>query len=157
MIFVICWYFSKLTLKKSIFRNSIRMSKQYGSRACLTFCWTWSGSRLFAKVIIRRHLSWQSLRILFLSYIFIASFKTPSPRAYYPEKVHPQGERHAPKYSIGFRSRNRKQDQNPAPNNHILPPVMGPTQPYKTSAASFSMTGKTTTSKAIYLFLTEMF
>ena len=70
-----------------------------------------------------------------------AKFKTPSPGAYYPEAVHPQGERHAPRYSIGFRSRYRKEDQNPAPNSYLLPTVMGPLQPYKESASSYSMTG----------------
>ena len=37
-----------------------------------------------------------------------ATFKTPAPGAYSPEKVHPQGERHAPAYSMGSRSRYRK-------------------------------------------------
>ena len=36
------------------------------------------------------------------------SFKTPSPGAYSPEKVHPQGEKHAPSYSMGQRTRYRK-------------------------------------------------
>ena len=36
------------------------------------------------------------------------TFKTPSPGAYSPEKVHPQGERHAPAYSMGSRTRYRK-------------------------------------------------
>ena len=35
-------------------------------------------------------------------------FKTPSPGAYYPEKVHPQGEKHAPAYSMSARTRNPK-------------------------------------------------
>lgn len=69
----------------------------------------------------------------------INSFKTPHPGAYKPEQVHPQGERIAPRYSMGFRTRYRKTDQNPAPNKYLLPAVMGPTQPNKLSAASYSM------------------
>ncbi|WAQ99782.1 ODF3A-like protein [Mya arenaria] len=51
-------------------------------------------------------------------------------------------ERVAPKYSLGFRTRFPKCDQNPAPSNYILPPVLGPSQAYKTSTASYSMTGR---------------
>ena len=36
------------------------------------------------------------------------TFKTPAPGAYSPEKVHPQGERHAPAYSMAARTRFRK-------------------------------------------------
>ncbi|KAL4227628.1 Outer dense fiber protein 3-like protein 2 [Mactra antiquata] len=70
------------------------------------------------------------------------NFKTPGPGTYQPENVHPQGEVIAPKHSIGFRSRYRKLDHNPSPNKYILPPVIGPQQAYKTSAASYSMTGR---------------
>ena len=34
--------------------------------------------------------------------------QTPAPGAYSPEKVHPQGERHAPAYSMAMRTRYRK-------------------------------------------------
>lgn len=47
----------------------------------------------------------------YLHTFFFAStvtFKTPAPGAYSPEKVHPQGERHAPVYSMGNRTRYRK-------------------------------------------------
>ncbi|XP_052792027.1 outer dense fiber protein 3-like [Mya arenaria] len=70
------------------------------------------------------------------------SFQTPCPGRYNPEHVHPQRERVAPKYSLGFRTRFPKCDQNPAPSNYILPPVLGPSQAYKTSTASYSMTGR---------------
>ncbi|XP_045216986.2 outer dense fiber protein 3-like [Mercenaria mercenaria] len=72
----------------------------------------------------------------------LQTFKTPSARAYYPEKVHPQGEKIAPKYSIGFRTRFRKLDQNPPSSKYILPTVLGPAQPNKLSAPSYSMTGR---------------
>lgn len=36
------------------------------------------------------------------------SFKTPAPGSYSPEKVHPQGERYAPAWSCGARTRYRK-------------------------------------------------
>lgn len=45
---------------------------------------------------------------LFCLFASIVTFKTPAPGAYSPEKVHPQGERHAPVYSMGNRTRYRK-------------------------------------------------
>ena len=36
------------------------------------------------------------------------AIQTPAPGAYSPEKVHPQGERHAPAYSMAMRTRYRK-------------------------------------------------
>lgn len=45
----------------------------------------------------------------FWHHIFLTEvFKTPSPGAYYPEKVHPQGEKHAPAYSMSARTKNPK-------------------------------------------------
>ena len=38
----------------------------------------------------------------------IDTFKTPSPGDYNSEKAHPQGEKHAPAYSMGSRTRYRK-------------------------------------------------
>ena len=38
----------------------------------------------------------------------VDTFKTPAPGTYSPEKVHPQGEKHAPAYSMGSRTRYRK-------------------------------------------------
>ncbi|KAJ8304851.1 hypothetical protein KUTeg_018434 [Tegillarca granosa] len=67
-------------------------------------------------------------------------FKTPSPGTYFPEHVHPQGERHAAKHSIGARTRYRRKDQNPAPNKYSLPPVMGEKQPNKLAAPAYTMT-----------------
>ena len=72
-------------------------------------------------------------------------FKTPSPGAYKPEAVHPQGERHAPQYSIGARTRYRKDDQTPAPNCYCLPSLVGSRQANKLSSPSYSMTGRSTT------------
>ncbi|XP_071486674.1 ciliary microtubule associated protein 1A-like [Diadema antillarum] len=70
------------------------------------------------------------------------TFITPSPYAYSPEKVHPQGERHAPVYSMGARTRFRKRDQAPAPNNYTVPVLIGSNIPNKYSSASYSMTGR---------------
>ena len=70
-------------------------------------------------------------------------FKTPSPGTYSPEKVHPQGERYAPAYSVGARSRYRKRDGNPAPNIYCLPQLLGPRQPNRLTDPSHSMTGRT--------------
>jgi len=74
-----------------------------------------------------------------------ATFKTPAPGAYSPEKVHPQGERHAPAYSMGSRSRYRKRDATPSPNSYTLPPLLGPKVPNKGSSACFSMTSRAKT------------
>lgn len=70
------------------------------------------------------------------------TFITPSPYAYSPEKVHPQGERHAPVHSMGSRTRFRKRDQAPAPNSYDLPALLGSKVPNKYSSASHSMTGR---------------
>lgn len=86
-------------------------------------------------------------------------FKTPSPGAYYPEKVHPQGEKHAPAYSMSARTKNPKseydvclyllsvhlflfpclEDNTPSPNSYQLPPLLGPKVPNKLSSAAYSM------------------
>ncbi|XP_074651486.1 ciliary microtubule associated protein 1A-like [Tubulanus polymorphus] len=68
--------------------------------------------------------------------------KTPAPGAYSPEKVHPQGETHAPAYSMSARTRYRKRDANPSPNIYRLPPLVGPYQPNRRSAPSYSMTDR---------------
>lgn len=73
--------------------------------------------------------------------VFSDSFITPAPGAYHPERVHPPRERYPPKYSIGFRARHRRYDQNPPSSKYLLPSVMGPRQPNKMSAASYSLTG----------------
>jgi len=71
-----------------------------------------------------------------------ANFNTPSAGAYSPEKVHPQGERHAPVFSMSTRTRLRKRDQNPAPNRYLLPKMLGSNQPNKSSYPSYSMSGR---------------
>ena len=54
-------FFSKIHFfKKKSFRNTIRVSKEFGSRSGPTFCRAWSGSKLFAKVISR----WQKSPIV---------------------------------------------------------------------------------------------
>jgi len=70
------------------------------------------------------------------------TFVTPSPYAYSPEKVHPQGERHAPNYSMRARTRYRKRDQQPASNKYTLPVLLGSKVPNKKSYPSHSMTGR---------------
>lgn len=77
-----------------------------------------------------------------MSVVFAGIFKTPSPGAYSPEKVHPQGERHAPQYSMSNRTRYRRHDNNPAPNKYCLPPVLGSRQANMQSSYSYSMTGR---------------
>ncbi|XP_062516960.1 ciliary microtubule associated protein 1A-like [Corticium candelabrum] len=73
------------------------------------------------------------------------TFKTPAPGTYSPEKVHPQGERHAPNYSMGQRTRYRKADTVPSANSYSLPQLLGSKVPSKRSSAAFSMTGRAKT------------
>ena len=47
--------FLVVAFSKMIFREYQLNAKQFGSRSCPTFCWAWSGSKLFAKVISRWH------------------------------------------------------------------------------------------------------
>ncbi len=51
------------------------------------------------------------------------TFKTPSPGAYRPELAHPPGEKHAPIYSMGSRSRYRKSMTLPAVTPYPPPPT----------------------------------
>lgn len=69
-------------------------------------------------------------------------FKTPGPGSYKPESAHPQGERHAPKYSMASRTRYRRCDSYPAANAYGLPTLLGSKVPNKVSSASYSMTGR---------------
>lgn len=78
-----------------------------------------------------------------LFYLFTDTFKVPSPGLYSPEKVHPQGERHAPQYSISARTKMRRIDPNPAPNQYTLPPIIGSKQPNKPAAPAYVMTNRT--------------
>ena len=67
-------------------------------------------------------------------------FQTPAPCTYLTERVHPQGERHAPAYTMGARFSVRRCDSNPAPNRYGLPPLLGSNQINKKSYPSYSMT-----------------
>lgn len=73
------------------------------------------------------------------------TFRTPAPGTYSPEKVHPQGERHAPVYSMAARTRYRKRDATPSANSYTLPSLLGSKVPTKHSSASHSMTGRAKT------------
>lgn len=76
----------------------------------------------------------------------LASFKTPGPGAYKPEKSEScfQGEKKMPAFSMGSRSRYRKRDANPSPNTYSLPAMLGDRVPYKLSSACYSMGRKLT-------------
>ena len=76
---VICWLFSKLTFSKKAFRKlyislSVYQSvKQFGSTSGLTFCWSGSGSKLYAKVISIQQkllLAGNKLMLLWCEYIY---------------------------------------------------------------------------------------
>ena len=75
------------------------------------------------------------------------SFKTPGPGTYYNERCHPQGEKHAPKYSLSSRSRYRRFDSNPAPNCYTLPTMLGSKVVGKESSASYSMSSRPETGR----------
>ncbi|KAL5499636.1 hypothetical protein EMCRGX_G011088 [Ephydatia muelleri] len=72
----------------------------------------------------------------------LTQFMTPSPGAYYPEKVHPQGEKHAPSYTMGTRTRYRKRDPTPSPNTYTLPAMLGSKVPNRFASAAYSMAGR---------------
>lgn len=71
----------------------------------------------------------------------LASFKTPGPGAYQPERNATcfQGEKKSPLYSMGSRSRYRKRDANPSPNTYTLPTLLGVRVPNKSSSACYSL------------------
>ena len=51
-------------------------------------------------------LQWNYIHMFFC----IALFQNPAPGQYSPEKVHPQGEPHAPCYSMSSRTKYRKSE-----------------------------------------------
>jgi len=69
-------------------------------------------------------------------------FKPPGPGTYDNHKVFPQGERKAPVYSMGGRTRYRKKDSNPAANAYSLPHLIGPKLINKRGNPSYTMTGR---------------
>ena len=48
-------FFFKITIFTKFFQEYYQSVKQFGSRSGPTFCRGWSGSKLFAKVVCRRH------------------------------------------------------------------------------------------------------
>jgi len=69
----------------------------------------------------------------------ISVFNTPGPGRYHNEDCHPQGERNAPKYSMGSRTRYRKSDNYPSANHYNLPSLMGPKIPNMAASSAFTM------------------
>ena len=53
--FTVCWFFFKIIFFENFFQEYHQSVKQFGSRSGPTSCRAWSGSKLFAKVINRRH------------------------------------------------------------------------------------------------------
>jgi hypothetical protein len=73
----------------------------------------------------------------------LAAFNVPGAGAYSPEKTGQQGHFRHPAYSFGSRTRSRKQDNTPAPNNYTIDPMMSKTvQSKKKQAPVYSMTGR---------------
>ena len=52
--FFFCFFFKLTFFFKKIVQEYHQSVKQFGSRSGSMFCWAWSGSKLFAKVISRR-------------------------------------------------------------------------------------------------------
>ena len=88
---------------------------------------------------------WSMMLTISYSLFSIDSFNSPSPGAYYPEQVHPQGEKHAPVYSMGARTRYRKRDATPSPNSYTLPSLLGSKVPNKMASSAYSMAGRPVT------------
>ena len=57
MLFCRLLIFFKITFFKKLFQQYHQSVKQFGSRSGPTFCRTWTGTKLFAKIISRRHYS----------------------------------------------------------------------------------------------------
>ena len=53
--FALLIFFFKISFFKNLFQEYYQRVKQFGSRPGPIFCQAWSGSKLFAKVISRRH------------------------------------------------------------------------------------------------------
>jgi len=70
-------------------------------------------------------------------------FKSPGPGTYDNHKVHPQGQRRAPAYSMSQRTKYRKEDSVPAANAYNVPHLIGPKLANKKSNPSYSMTART--------------
>ena len=61
----VCWFFSKSTFSKNSFKSTVTLSnRQFGSRSGPTLCRAWSGSKLFANVISRRHEKVKSFTLM---------------------------------------------------------------------------------------------
>nr|XP_009858590.1 outer dense fiber protein 3-like [Ciona intestinalis] len=69
-------------------------------------------------------------------------FRPPGPGTYDNHRVFPQGERAAPAYSMGGRTRYRKRDCHPAANAYTLPQLVGPKIINKSAHPAYSMTGR---------------
>ncbi|VDI19780.1 ciliary microtubule associated protein 1B-like isoform X2 [Mytilus galloprovincialis] len=72
-------------------------------------------------------------------------FKVPGPGAYSPEGVGQTAHFRHPQYSFGTRHRHRRTDNNPAPNNYTLTPMLGKTVTSgQKQAPIFSMKARST-------------
>jgi hypothetical protein len=69
-------------------------------------------------------------------------FKAPGPGRYENHKCFPQGETHAPKYSMSSRTKYRRCDAFPSSNSYCLPPLLGAKNPCKQASYAYSMTSR---------------
>ena len=73
MLFCRPWFFFLINFfqkkkKKKCFQEYHQSVKQFGARSGPTFCWAWSGSKLFAKVMSR----WQKSPLVGKELIFVS-------------------------------------------------------------------------------------
>ena len=62
--------FFKINFLEKFFQEQYKSVKQFGSRSGPTLCWSWSGSKLFSKVISRRQVATSMGRVKGVSYYF---------------------------------------------------------------------------------------
>ncbi|XP_063003417.1 protein CIMAP1D [Elgaria multicarinata webbii] len=67
--------------------------------------------------------------------------QTPGPGAYSPERAPPLSQHRPPSFSMGARTKSRRVDPAPAPNSYVLPSLLGPNVPSKSSSPSFTISG----------------
>lgn len=72
----------------------------------------------------------------------LASFKTPAPGTYAPEKHQTPKHPLPPSYSFGSRTPYHKKDATPAPNAYGLPNILGPKAVGKRSYPAYTMTAR---------------
>ncbi|KAB0804034.1 hypothetical protein PPYR_01004 [Photinus pyralis] len=72
----------------------------------------------------------------------LASFRTPGPGTYSPEKAPRMKDPRPPAYSMAARLPGMKKFNTPGPNQYVVPSSLGPKVPNKPAAAAYTMAKK---------------